>query len=151
MSLSTNASAHGGRAPVRQASDLMTTDVATVSSTSTVEQAMASMRALGVRHLPVLGDAGHVVGIVDDRLVALALLAADDQEQAQQHPVTSAMTHFVPEASATATLPHVAHLIGVSPCDAVIVVDAQGHLLGIITTVDIVAAVAVEDVGPPVG
>ena len=147
--LSSKASAHPRTAPARQASDLMTGDVATVSWTSTVGQAMASMRALGVRHLPILGDDGHFMGIVDDRLVALALLAAEDPEQAEQHPVTTAMTHFVPEVAATATVSHVAHLLGTSRCDAVVVVDGQGHLRGIITMVDVVAAIAVQDPDAP--
>lgn len=58
------------------------------------------------------------------------------------------MTHFVPPVPPSASLEGVAHLLGTSWCDAV-VVDARGHLSGIITVVDLVAAVAGHDEDVP--
>ena len=130
------------------ADDLMTRDVATVSTTTTVGQAIASMRVLGVRHLPVLGD-GRFVGIVDDRLVALSLLAGGGLDEALEQPVSTAMTHYVPQVAPAATLQRVAHLLTTSSCDAIVVIDAQDHLLGIITMVDVVGAVALSNADLP--
>ncbi len=132
--------------PVRlRASEVMTADVATVTSTTTVGAAMTPMRTLGVRHLPVIG-AGRFVGIVDDRLVALALLTAGGVVEALEQPVSTAMTHYVPQVAPGESLQRVAHLLSTSRCDAIVVIDAQEHLLGIITMVDIVNAVARGDV-----
>lgn len=129
------------------ASDVMTSDVATVMTTTTVGAAMTLMRTLGIRHLPVLGD-GRFVGIVDDRLVAFALLNAGGFGGALEQPVSTAMTHYVPQIGPGEPLQRVAHLLRTSRCDAIVVVDAQEHLLGIITTVDVVSAVALGTVAP---
>ncbi len=128
-----------------RASDVMTSDVATVSPTTTVAQAMASMRTLGVRHLPVIGD-GRFAGIVDDRLVALALLTAGGVHESLEQPVAVVMTHYVPQVAPGESLQRIAHLLSTSRCDAIVVIDAQEHLLGIITLVDVVNAVARGDV-----
>ena len=133
-----------------RASDVMSSDVATVVTTTTVGEAMTMMRTLGIRHLPVLGD-GRFVGIVDDRLVAFALLTAGGFGAALEQPVSTAMTHYVPQVGPGEPLQRVAHLLRTSRCDAIVVVDAQEHLLGIITMVDVVTAVALgEQDQPPV-
>jgi CBS domain-containing protein len=129
-----------------RASDVMTGEVVTVLATTTVGEAMTLMRTLGVRHLPVLGD-GRFVGLVDDRLVALALLAAGGFGDVLEHPVSTAMTHYVPQVAPGEPLQRVAHLLRTSRCDAIVVIDAQDHLLGIITMVDVVTAVALGDAG----
>lgn len=133
--------------PLR-ASDLMTSDVATVVTTTTVGQAMTLMRTLGIRHLPVLGD-GRFVGIVDDRLVTFALLTAGGFDEALEQPVSTAMTHYVPQVSPGEPLQRVANLLRTSRCDAIVVIDAQEHLLGIITMVDVVTAVALGSAHEP--
>lgn len=148
MTTPTISPAHRGTAPppiVLRASDVMTIDVATVTPTTTVGQAMTSMQTLGVRHLPVVGD-GRFAGIVDDRLVALALLTAGGVGEALEQPVTTAMTHYVPQVSPGESVLRVAHLLSTSRCDAIVVIDAEEHLLGIVTMVDIVNAVARGDV-----
>lgn len=130
-----------------RARDLMTSDIATVVTTTTVADAMTLMRTLGVRHLPVLGD-GRFAGMVDDRLVAFALLAAGGFEEALEQPVSTAMTHYVPQVAPEEPVQHVAHLLRTSRCDAVVVIDAQEHLLGIITMVDVVTAVSLGTAVP---
>ena len=131
-----------------RANDVMTRDVATVLTTTTVGDAMTLMRTLGVRHLPVLGD-GRFVGLVDDRLVAFALLAAGGFGDVLEHPVSTAMTSYVPQVAPGEPLQRVAHLLRTSRCDAIVVIDAQEHLLGIITMVDVVTAVALGHLGQP--
>ena len=131
-----------------RASDVMTSDVATVATTTTLGDAMTLMRTLGIRHLPVLRD-GRFVGIVDDRLIASALLAADGFGDVLQHPVSTAMTAYVPQVAPGEPLQRVAHLVRTSRCDAIVVIDAQEHLLGNITMADVVTAVALGSAGRP--
>lgn len=126
-----------------RADDVMSSDVATVTTTTTLGEAMTVLRTLGVRHLPVLDD-GRFAGMVDDRLVAFALLAASGFGEALERPVSTVMTHYVPQVAPEEALTHVAHLLSASPCGAVVVLGAQGHLRGIVTRVDVVSAVALS-------
>jgi CBS domain-containing protein len=131
------------------ASDVMTSDIVTVTVTTTVGEAVMLMRNLGIRHLPVVGG-GRFSGMVDDRLAAFAMLTATGPAAALEQPVGTVMTQFVPHAAASDSLQRVAHLLRTSRCDAVVVVDAQEHLLGIITVADVVSAVALGSaVGAP--
>ncbi|MCW2778637.1 MAG: acetoin dehydrogenase AcuB [Frankiales bacterium] len=120
-----------------RARDVMSHDVVTVGSDATVAHALAVMRDLGVRHLPVLLD-GRFAGLVDDRLVALAQVA---DAAPRSRPVASLMTHYVPQVSPDADLPRVARLVRDSGCDAVVVV-VDGALVGLVTATDLVAALA---------
>ena len=130
------------------AADLMTPDVATLGPSATVGEAMRLMRNLGVRHAPVVAE-GRFAGVVDDRLVSVALLTGEDFERALELPVGSAMTHYVPQVGPGDHLRRVAHLLRTSRCDAVVVVDADERLLGLITMVDVVSAVALAPDLPP--
>ncbi|MCW2606364.1 MAG: hypothetical protein JWO60_1057 [Frankiales bacterium] len=137
------ASAHGatGSPPCPcglRARDVMTRDIVTLGAHATVEQALAVMRDLGVRHLPVVLE-GRFAGLVDDRLVALAHLADGVPDR---RLVVALMTHYVPHVTEDAELPRVARLVGDSGCDAVVVLDDVGDLLGIVTASDLVAALA---------
>lgn len=130
-----------------RARDLMTRDLVTVGPQTPVGEALTKMRDLGVRHMPVLAD-GRFAGMVDDRLVAAALMAGDDPATTLTQPVVTAMMAYVPQVDATADVSRVARLLRSSRCDAVVVVDAEERLLGIITTVDLVAAVAADSARP---
>ena len=131
-----------------RAHDVMTRDVATVLATTTVGEAMTLMRTLGVRHLPVLDDA-RFVGLVDDRLVAFAAARRRRLRRRAGASVSTAMTSDVPQVLPGEPLQRVAHLLRTSRCDAIVVIDAQEHLLGIITMVDVVTAVALGAAGQP--
>lgn len=76
-----------GRDPARTAVNLvMTTSVATIDDTATVEQAMAAMEAHGCRHLPVM-RAGAVAGFLSMRDVIHYELAqrTDDLHHMQEY------------------------------------------------------------------
>lgn len=121
-----------------RAHDVMTPHVLALDPTATVEQALGLMRQHRVRHLPVL-DGGRVVGLVDDRLVALGHLA---DEGPRSRPATDLMTHYVPQVAPDADLGRVARLVSDSGCDAVVVLDPAGRLLGLVTATDLVEALA---------
>ena len=59
----TGLAAHGGDALARTVADLMTTQVVTCQPDTTVEQLMATMTELRVRHVPVVVD-GELAGVV---------------------------------------------------------------------------------------
>jgi CBS domain-containing protein len=123
------------------AGEVMTSDPATVTDTTTVGEAMRLMRSAGVRHLPVLTE-GRLAGVVDDRLVAVALLTDPGFGAALERPVTTVMAHDVAQIAAATDLRRVAELLGTSSCDALVVVDVSEHPIGIVTMVDVVGAVA---------
>lgn len=129
--------------PLAQATarEVMTTQVVTVPGTATVAEAMSTLRAHGVRHLPVT-DQDRFVGMVDDRLVAFALLTGTDVDGALGRPVAGLMMRYVPQVGPDTPMPRVANLLRHSRCDAVVVVDERDRLLGLITMVDVVSAVA---------
>jgi CBS domain-containing protein len=76
------------------------------------------------------------------------MLAGSDRVAALDHPVTTAMTHYAPQVGPDVDIQRVAHLLRASRCDALVVIDADEALLGIITMVDVVAAVARDRASP---
>ncbi|MCY7364631.1 MAG: CBS domain-containing protein [Frankiaceae bacterium] len=123
------------------AADVMTGPVVSVDTSALVADAIRLMRTHGVRHLPVVEN-GRFLGLVDDRLVAHALLTASGHGAPEDQAVSAATMHYVPQAAPTTPMPRVANLLRHSRTDAVVVVDDSGRLLGIVTTVDVVSAVA---------
>lgn len=123
------------------AADVMTGPVVSVDTSAAVSDAIRLMRTHGVRHLAVIED-GRFLGLVDDRLVAHALLTSSGPGAPEEQPIAVATMHYVPQAAATTPMPRVANLLRHSRTDAVVVVDDHDRLLGIITTVDVVSAVA---------
>lgn len=123
-----------------RARDVMSPDPLTVPPGATVGDALGLLRSAGVRHLPVT-DQGRFLGLVDDRLLAFALLATGWRDALGQR-VEEVMLHYVAQVPPDAALHRVASLLRTSRCDAVVVIDGQDLLLGIITAVDVVAAVA---------
>lgn len=55
---------HGERAVGLSVRDLMTVEVRTCSPTTTVDQLMAIMTEHRVRHIPVVDDAGELIGMI---------------------------------------------------------------------------------------
>lgn len=129
------------------AGDVMTRHLATVDEGATVAQALRAMRRWGARHLPVT-EHGHVVGVVDDRMVSCALRSGAVGEDALEQRIGDVMSRYVPQVGPGTSLARVARLLRTSRSDAVVVVDEQAHLLGLITLVDVVDAVAQLDQQP---
>ncbi|MCW2779251.1 MAG: hypothetical protein JWN17_2976 [Frankiales bacterium] len=109
------------------ARDLLVRDLATVAATTTVAGALSLMRHLDVRHVPVL-DATGLVGLLHEP----DLLALDPDA-----PVGPSVHRQVPRARLQDTLEQVAALVAGSPCGAVVVLDDEEHLLGLLTDVDL--------------
>lgn len=50
-----------------KADEIMTEDVVSIRASQPIEDAIEALSLLGARHLPVLGDAGQLVGMISDR------------------------------------------------------------------------------------
>lgn len=131
----------GRRLDALRAAHLMTADVVTVDEQTGVVSAGEVMRRGGFRHLPVM-RAGRVVGIVEAQALWAALGALTYPSMGR--PVTAVMLDFVTQVGPGAALPEVARQLRCSRCDAVLVTEPDGHLLGLITTHDLVRVIALS-------
>lgn len=132
--------------PVR-ARDVMSAPVLTVSPTTSVWDAWRLMMDSGLRHLVVCED-GRCVGIVDDRAVfaqwPMGPLAL------RRGQVGGIMRHAARRVVGDTPLHAVAELMVAEGVDAVPVVTDAGSLIGIVTTTDLTAAIAVRGMWQPV-
>ena len=117
--------------------DLMRTGVEALTPGTTLQEARRRMTDLEIRHLPVVDDKGHLVGIVSQRDVARAL---DMAVAAQGVRATISAGDVMHRRLVTARVGDpahevVAHLIE-NKIGAVPVVDDDNHLIGLVTETD---------------
>lgn len=108
----------------------MTRDVVRVPITATVADALDTLNAHAIRHLPVM-DGESVVGIVSDRDLRLALTGRPDETS-----VADAMTSDPMTVSTTMPIEAVARMLVEHGVGSAPVVD-EGALVGIITETDV--------------
>ena len=79
---------------VMTAGDIMSPDLITVAESVGIAQTIALMRLKGIRHLPVINDENHLVGIVtlDDLLVMLADELSDLAHVVSREPMRDGRT-----------------------------------------------------------
>jgi acetoin utilization protein AcuB len=126
----------------------MTDAVVTIRAIQTVSDAIEVLAESGVRHLPVLGDAGQLVGMLSDRDIrSLGLTNAIDKETLAQlqsrmnAPVSRMMSSDVMKVGPATELPEVIDLMLEAGVGAVPVVDDdEDTLLGIVSYVDVLRA-----------
>jgi CBS domain-containing protein len=123
------------------ASDVMSSPAISVGPETSIWAAWSIMSSTGLRHLVVSVD-GRCVGVIDDRTVfaqwpmgPLALRRRSVGEL--MRPRTSCV---LPDVDVRA----VAMAMATDGSDAVPVIDADGTLLGIVTSSDITRAVAIH-------
>jgi CBS domain-containing protein len=134
------------RHPVSQA---MRDEVFSVRQDQSVMEAVELMAACRIRHVPVVDDDGHVVGILSDRDVRIAL--GDPVEAVQSWPtaagrisISAAMTADPIVVGSDAPLAvAVAHLLN-RGIGALPVIDGESRLCGILSYVDVIRALTVE-------
>lgn len=131
--------------PVRQAvaGDVMSAPAVSLDPSASVWAAWSMMMQTGLRHLVVaVGDS--CVGVVDDRAVfaewPMGPLAM------RRRRVRDLLTPCTTCVLTSTDLQTVARTMHASALDAVPVVDINGRLVGIVTTADIVRAVAMGGV-----
>ena len=113
-------------------SDLMSTALLTLKAKDSVSRADFDMKLAHIRHMPVVDDKNHVIGILSNRDVFRAL--GDDKERSI--PVSKVMTREPstvnpnqPAHEAAALM--LAHKIGALP-----VVGDEEQLIGLVTETD---------------
>jgi len=127
-------------------SDIMTRHPVTISSTSTLREALEAMERVGCHHLPVLSAENHLVGVITARDCRLALSLPDivreywqDDSLAPQLLVSAVMsvapTVTTPEAAAAeAARTMLREYVSCLP------VMREETLVGIVTVSDILVA-----------
>jgi acetoin utilization protein AcuB len=119
--------------------DYMTACPHSIGSDQPFARAHEQMRALGVRHLPVL-TGGRVVGIVSERDLAL-VEAMREEIDPERLTVEEAMTPEPYVVEPSAPLAAVAREMAAHRYGAALVVES-GRLVGVFTTTDALRALA---------
>lgn len=132
-----------------RADEIMTRDVIAVRADQTVAEAIEVLADRGFRHLPVLDDDDHVVGILSDRDVrALGVSTALDQrtreklEARMRAPVARLMSTGVATVRPETEVREIIDTMLEAAVGAVPVVDHDTDtLIGIVSYVDVLRAV----------
>lgn len=124
----------------------MTRALHTVGPDDTLAHALKLTRAHRVRHLPVVGGDGKLVGIVSDRDIRLAMpspLTVADPDRVdylERTPVSAIMTAEVITCSGADPIEDAAKLLYRHRIGALPVTDAAGTLQGILSETDLLYA-----------
>jgi CBS domain-containing protein len=123
--------------------DLMATDVITVKRDDKLGDVHSTMRMAGIRHVPVVNDAGALVGIVSDRDVQMAWARGTDT------PVDDFMSKYAERVSPTTSAREAAARMLENKIGSLPVVDEGGKIVGIVTETDflVVAHQALSQLG----
>ena len=117
--------------------DLMKTGVEALTPGTTLQEARRRMTDLEIRHLPIVDDKGHLIGIVSQRDVGRAL---DMAMAAQGQRATVSAGEVMKTKLVTARAGHPAHEVVARMIEnkigAVPVVDDDDHLIGLVTETD---------------
>ena len=122
------------------AGGLMSTPVVAVTTEHSLAAAWEAMRQRRVHHIAVLDDWG-LAAVLDDRRVA-AEWPMGGPEAAHRRRVGDVVRRGIRSVLPEAPAPAVARVMIEDRCDAVPVVTADGVLIGLVTSTDLVAAVA---------
>ena len=125
--------------------DLMTSPVLTLPSDSTLTEAWALMRQKGFRHIPITSMHGTLVGMVSDRDLLRhvpELITVADTSHAAQRRVAEIMTARVISATPTTDVRDIARVMLDERIHAIPILDGQRHLIGILSTHDLLRGIA---------
>jgi acetoin utilization protein AcuB len=111
------------------AKDLMTRSPVAIDANAPVSKAVALLASLDIRHLPVVGTSGALVGIISDRDVYGEVTPDAAASTVMSAPVHSARTD--------ADVKTLAKLMIDYKIGAVPIVEADNTLVGIVSYVDI--------------
>jgi acetoin utilization protein AcuB len=129
--------------PVRR---WMRQPVVTINAGASVGEATTLMRERGIRHLPVLDARKRLVGIVTDRDLRQVVLdvaigrVGEETERLGDLGVREVMTWGVVTVTAATDLREAARVMREQRLGALPVVDAAGHVVGILTEHDLLDA-----------
>jgi CBS domain-containing protein len=116
-------------------SELMTTDVATCPVADSLNRAARIMWERRCGSVPVVDEGGRVVGMVTDRDLSMA--AYTQGRRLDDITVSLVMSHPVWTCPASATAEEAEGLMMAHGVHRLVVLDAEGHLRGVISLDDI--------------
>jgi len=120
-----------------RAADVMTERPASVSPETTLASAVRMLEELDIRHLPVVNEAGELVGMLSDRDLRGTMGASEGSRPPPSARIVDLMNGDVVQASPDDDLSEIAELIVDNRIGAVPIVDARGVLVGIVSYVDV--------------
>ncbi len=129
-----------------QVADYMTPDVVTANLRDGLHQTFHRMRERGIRHMPVLGEAGKLAGLISDRDLrrpdfvdagpnTTSYYRLDNDVQ-----VSAAMTHDPVTVEESSDVRDALQLLIDHKFGALPVVDEEGKLVGILSAHDLLRA-----------
>jgi len=133
-----------GETPV---GDVMSTPVVTVRGNATLWEALERFLMSGLHHLVVLGVNDRCAGVLLDRQVAGTW--AQDPLGLRLRRVSDLVDSGGPRIAPSCTVVDAARTMAHHQVDALPVVDAAGHPMGVVTSRDIVGFVARLEPGSP--
>jgi acetoin utilization protein AcuB len=130
--------------PALLAQDLMTSPAIWLPSESTLLEAWTTMQHKGIHHLPVMSVQGVLVGMVSNHELlpyAHDLESVDSPGPSAGHTLTRVMNSQVLSATPTTEVREIAHVMLDEQVNAIPILDSSRHLVGILTTSDILRAI----------
>ncbi|THJ20737.1 MAG: CBS domain-containing protein [Nitrospira sp. CG24E] len=130
--------------PALLAQDLMTSPVTSLPSDSTLLEAWTMMQHKGIHHLPVTSVHGTLIGMVSNSELlpyAHGLESVDPPGPWTEYQLTHVMNSRVLSASPATEIREIAHIMLNGHVNAIPILDGSRHLVGILTTSDILRAI----------
>ncbi|MFC0266725.1 CBS domain-containing protein [Kushneria aurantia] len=125
--------------------DMMSRDIVTLHIDQTLNDGNEAMREHKIRHLPVLDDEGRLAGMLNQKVVLREALRVADNYGAHRlnhHlgrvPLAEVMTTEVSTLSSDTPLAEAGRTLLSQRQGAMPVLDAEGRLVGILSSVDFV-------------
>jgi len=126
--------------------DYMTSDVITANSRDGLRQTFYRMRERDIRHMPVLGDDGSLVGIISDRDLRRPDWVDEEENVAHYylldnaHKVADTMTKGPALVGPDDEIQHAVEVLLAKRIGALPVVSEEGRIIGIISAIDLLRA-----------
>ena len=115
--------------------DIMKRAVVVCKDTETIQSAALRMRDANIGFMPVCGNEGEILGVLTDRDLALRICAPGLDPKST--PVGEAMTHQVVSCHAEDDVRYVEGLMARNRKSRIVVQDAVGRPIGVISLSDI--------------
>ena len=129
------------------ASQIMKQPVVTMSPTTSIKEAWDLITTRRFRHVPVVNDEGHLIGILSDRTLFKELYSADQQSTSSSRDQTVAdlMVTHVLTALPNTDIAAIAKILIENRIGAMPIVDQTDKIVGILTRSDILRTIVKID------
>lgn len=131
--------------PALLAQDLMTSPVTSLPSDRTLLEAWSVMKHKGIHHLPVTSVHGALVGMISDHDLlpyAQELESVNSPGPSAGHNLAHVMSSRVLSATPTTEIHEIARVMLDEHVSAIPILDSSRHPVGILSTSDILRAIA---------